>query len=109
MQNFPRVKWQTRQNCFREFVSYLVPEFEARLDVGALGEALVLLHVVGEGVVAVGHLLLRQEDWIVETHEAVARQALQPEVQMHLKKYIIDDFIALNLVFSRTIFSKFIL
>ena len=43
-------------------VLYLVPEFEARLDVGSLGEALVLLHVVGEGVVAVGHLLLRQED-----------------------------------------------
>ena len=83
MQNLLRGKWQVRQNCIRllEFglavVSYLVPEFEARLDVGSLGEALVLLHVVGEGVVAVGHLLLRQEDWIVETHEAVARQALQ--------------------------------
>ena len=62
-------RWLIRQNFIRVLLevglavlSYLVPEFEARLDVGALGEALVLLHVVGEGVVAVGHLLLRQED-----------------------------------------------
>ena len=48
--------------CRKDAASYLIPEFQARLNVGALGEALVLLHVVGEGVVAVGHLLLRQED-----------------------------------------------
>ena len=45
---------------------------EAVLQDEALGEAAVLLHVVGQGVVPVGSLSLRQKDRVVEADELVA-------------------------------------
>ena len=47
-------------------VTYLKVEIQAVLECEPLGEALVLLHVVGEGVVPVGSLPLAQKHGIVE-------------------------------------------
>ena len=54
-------------------LKYLIPEVHTVLDVDPFWEALVLLHVVGQGVVPVGHFPLGQEDGVVEPHLLAAR------------------------------------
>ena len=60
--------------------AHLAVELEDLVDVRAGGEAAVLAHEVGERVVAVGHVALRQEGRVVEAHVLPARHVAEKVV-----------------------------
>ena len=58
------------------YLSYLEVKVCSTLDVVPLGKALLLKHVVGQGKVSVGSVLLGEEDGIVEPHVLAAGNSL---------------------------------
>ena len=64
----------------KSLCAHLAVELEDLVDIRAGGEAAVLAHEVGERVVAVGHVALRQEGRVVEAHVLPARHVAEEVV-----------------------------
>ena len=72
--------WKQGMRSVHPFIlvacTYLEVEVRSTLDVVPLGKALLLEHVVGQGKVSVGSVLLGEEDGIVEPDVLAASNSL---------------------------------